>query len=137
MVHCGLEALSRGAKKTIFCDKSYKATEILKKNIEKTHQETKSTIITKDYLNALESLNNQKFDLIFLDPPYKLNLVGTAVKKILELNLLSNDGIIVIETDEKKRDLEHLKELNINIFDIRTYGRVTLILIKKGDTREE
>ncbi len=129
--HFGLEALSRGAKAATFCEKSYKATEILKKNIEKTHLETKSTIITKDYLRALEGMEGNKFDIIFIDPPYKLNLVGNAVKTILEKDLLKDEGIIIVETDEEKRDVDNLKNLDINIYDLRTYGRVTLIFLRK------
>lgn len=127
----GIESLSRGAEYAVFCDKSYKASEILKKNIEKTHFEEKSTIITKDYLKALEELKNEKFDIIFLDPPYKLNLVGKAVEKILELDILNEDGVIIVETDEEKRDLDNLNKIKINIYDLRIYGRVRLIFLNR------
>ncbi len=127
----GLESLSRGAKHAVFCDNSYKASEILKKNIEKTHLKDKSTIITKDYLKALEELKNYKFDIIFLDPPYKFNLIGKAVEKILELNILNENGIMIVETDEEKRDLEILNKININIYDFRVYGRAKLIFLNR------
>lgn len=127
----GIEALSRGATSAVFCDKSYKASEILRKNIEKTHLEEKSIVITKDYIKALEQIENQKFDIIFLDPPYKLDFVGKAVNKIVELEMLDEDGIIVIETDEEKRDLKQLENININIYDLRVYGRVKLIFLNR------
>lgn len=127
----GIEALSRGAASAIFCEKSYKASEILKRNIEKTHLEEKSGVITKDYMKALEQIKTQKFDIIFLDPPYKLDFVGKAVSKIVELELLNEDGIIIVETDEEKRDLEQLKTININIYDLRTYGRVKLLFLNR------
>lgn len=127
----GIESLSRGAEHAVFCDKSYKASEILRKNIEKTHLEEKSTIITKDYLKALEQVKNEKFDIIFLDPPYKLNLAGKAVEKIIELDILSEDGVIIVETDEEKRDLDNLKKIKINIYDLRVYGRAKLIFLNR------
>lgn len=127
----GIESLSRGAEHAVFCDKSYKASEILKKNIEKTHFKEKSTIITKDYLKALEDLTNEKFDIIFLDPPYKMNLVGKAVEKILELDILNEDGVIIVETDDEKRDLDNLNKTKINIYDLRIYGRVRLIFLNR------
>lgn len=127
----GIEALSRGAVSAVFCEKSYKASEILRKNIEKTHLEEKSRVITKDYIKALEQIKNQKFDIIFLDPPYKLDFVGKAVNKIIELEMLEKDGIIVVETDEQKRDLEQLEKININIYDLRVYGRVKLIFLNR------
>lgn len=127
----GIEALSRGATSAIFGEKSYKASEILRKNIEKTHLQEKSIIITKDYLKVLEQIRNQKFDIIFLDPPYKLDFVGKTVNKIVELGMLEEDGIIVVETDEEKRDLEQLEKININIYDLRVYGRVKLIFLNR------
>lgn len=127
----GIETLSRGAEHAVFCDKSYKASEILKKNIEKTHLKERSTIITKDYLKALEQVKNEKFNIIFLDPPYKLNLAGKAVEKIIELDILSEDGVIIVETDEEKRDLDNLKKIKINIYDLRVYGRAKLIFLNR------
>ena len=58
----------------------------------------------KDYLLALKYLakNNQKFDIIFLDPPYKTDFANKAIEQIIELNLLSKEGIIILETDDAK-----------------------------------
>ena len=97
----GLEALSRGAKKSIFCDKSYKAIDIIKKNIEKTKFEEKATIYKTDYSECLNKIsnNNSKLDIIFIDPPYDSNLIYLSIKKIIDLELLNKDGIIIAETD--------------------------------------
>ena len=71
----GLEALSRGADKAILCDYSRKAVNIIKQNIEKTKLTEKTEVWNMDYKKALEKLkdNSQKFDIIFLDPPYRKN----------------------------------------------------------------
>ena len=86
----GLEALSRGAEKAILCDKSYEAMEIIKKNINKTHFEEKTKVLCMDYKKCLSSVN-EKFDLIFIDPPYKNDIAVNSVRIILENNLLSED----------------------------------------------
>lgn len=126
----GLEALSRGAKKAVLCDKSYEAIEIIKKNINKTHMEEKAKVVNADYKKCLLSLN-EKFDIIFLDPPYKLNIAVNALEIILENNLLSPNGIIIIETDEEERETQKIKELNnIEIINFKKYGRVKLIFLK-------
>lgn len=127
----GLEALSRGAQKAIFCDKSYDAIEIIKKNINKTHLEEKSEILCMDYKKCLKN-TNERFDLIFIDPPYKQDIAISAVEIILDNKLLAKDGLIIIETDEEKRELQEIKQLehNIEIIDVRTYGRVKLIFLK-------
>lgn len=102
---------------------------MIKENIVKTRMEEKSTIINKDYKKCLELLD-EKFDLIFIDPPYKKDIAIDSVTKILEYNLLSKDGIIIVETDEEEREekeLENIKELEI--YDKRKYGRVKLLFL--------
>lgn len=126
----GLEALSRGAKKAILCDNSYKAIEIINKNVEKTHFEDKVKVVCKDYKKCLENAD-EKFDLIFIDPPYEKNLAVSAVNIIINNNLLTKDGLIIIETDDEKREIEQIKNLNINICDLRTYGRVKLLFLTR------
>ena len=128
----GLEALSRGAKKAVLCDKSYEAINIIKKNIEKTHMEEKTETKCMDYKKCLTNLKD-KFDIIFIDPPYKLDIAIKSVEIILKNNLLAEDGIIIIETDDEIRELQEIKELdyNIEIIDRRTYGRIKLIFLKK------
>ena len=126
----GLEALSRGANKAILCDKSYEAIDIIKKNINKTHFEEKTKVMCMEYKKCLSSVN-EKFNLIFIDPPYKLDIAVNSVEIILDNNLLSPDGIIVIETDEEEREIQKIKKLsNIEVINLRTYGRVKLIFLK-------
>ena len=130
----GIEALSRGAKKAIFCDNSKEAINVIKKNVEGTKNQDKAVIINKDFNELLIDLANKKlkFDLIFLDPPYKTDYVITALQKIIMSNLLSDNGIIIVETDDPKKEEEILKIENIKIFDKRKYGSVWLIFIRKG-----
>lgn len=130
----GIEGLSRGAKKTIFCDNSFDAIKVIKQNLIKTRFEDKSEIINKDYIKALEEIKI-KFDIIFLDPPYKTDYIIKALIKIFELDLLTKDGIIIIETNDKSKE-EEIKEKfadkKIEIYDTRKYGIVNLIFIRKG-----
>ena len=130
-----IESLSRGAKYAVLCDNSYEAIRIIKQNIKETKFEDKSEIINKDYVEALKKLNKQntKFDIIFLDPPYELNISKEAIKLILELGLLNEDGIIIIESDEKDREIKNLENLNVEVYDSRKYGRANLIfLVERG-----
>lgn len=53
--------------------------------------------------------------------------------EILKYEIIEQDGLIVLETDEEERDLKKLEELNIKIIDIRKYGRVRLIFLKMQD----
>ena len=80
----GLEAASRGAKEVILCEKDKNAIMVIKKNIEKTHLEV--TLYETSYEKMLEKLN-EKLDIIYIDPPYKTNLVYETVNNLINLNL--------------------------------------------------
>lgn len=128
----GIEAISRGAKKAILCDKSKQAVGIIKKNLEKTHLAEKAIVIQEDYKKALHFLKNKfQFDFIFLDPPYARDYAKDAVEEILQLDLLEKDGIIIIETDEEERILKEIENTNVNVYDLRKYGRVKLIFLNR------
>ena len=102
-------------------------------NLEKTKLTEKAVIIKKDYKKALEILQqeNVKLDFVYIDPPYEANIAVDAAERILSLNLLDEKGNLIIETDDEKRELLELKELNVDVYDIRKYGRVSLIFLRK------
>ena len=127
----GLEAVSRGAKKAILCDKSKEACMIIKKNIEKTHALENIELYQTDFKEVLTSKIHEKLDIVFLDPPYKTNFAIEAIKIVLEKNLLKEDAMIIIETDDSNRILESLKSINCEMKDIRKYGRAYLIFLKR------
>lgn len=129
-----IEALSRGANKAVVCDNSREAINVINKNIEATRCKDKVQIINKDYVEVLNALEKkgEEFNIIFLDPPYKTDYIYISIEKILEYNLLAKDGIIVAETDDKNK-IEQLKKIqNIEIYDIRKYGIVHIVFIRKG-----
>lgn len=124
----GLEALSRGAKSAILCDNSKEAVDIIYKNITKT--KLNAEVINNDFVKTLKRLDGRQFDIIFLDPPYETNYLEEAINKILELNLLKENGLIIAETDNQEK-VEKIKKLDITISDIRKYGRVILIFLNR------
>ena len=113
------------------CDKSRNAVKFIIDNLKRTRLQEDAIIINKDYAKCLNELKNNKikFDIIFLVPPYDLDISKEAVKLILEYKLLNENGIIIIETDEKERELRNLKTMNVEIYDSRKYGRVNLIFL--------
>ena len=129
----GLEMLSRGAKEAILCDSSYKAIQIIKDNVNRTHFGKQVEIISKDYKKALNMLKDEKFDIIFLDPPYKTKFDIQALEIIIENNILTQEGIIIIETDHKQERYEMLKKMDINVYDLRSYGRVSLFFLNRKE----
>ena len=126
----GIEALSRGSRFCVFCDKSYKSINMLKQNIEKTKFQDKCLIINEDYKKCLEK-QKEKFDIIFIDQTYKYDIGVDSIERILKYDLLSKDGIIVLETDEEDRDINELKNIDLEVYDVRKYGRVKLIFLRE------
>ena len=129
-----IEFLSRGAKEAYLCDNSKKSIEMAKKNLEKTRLIQKAHVFNMDYLECLNILNKQniRFDIIYLDPPYKKDLSIRALKEIDSKQLLKENGIVIIETDEPERDIREIELLQINfkMYDLRKYGRASLIFLK-------
>ncbi len=129
----GIETLSRGAKKVYFCDCYTDAVNIINKNLEKTRFKEKSEIYKLKYDNALIKIKNEniKFDIVFLDPPYKTDYIKKSLEKLLEYDLIKNDTLLVLETDEEKRILEEIKDTVVDVYDVRKYGRVSLLFSKR------
>ena len=127
----GLEMLSRGAKKAILCDKSKEAIGIIKKNIQKTHMEEKVELYNIDFKECIEKVSKEKFDIIYIDPPYETNFIEKSLEKIIEKNIIQENGIIILETDDEKRIKKEIEKINVAIIDERKYGRANIIFLSK------
>ena len=102
----GLECLSRGAKNVTFLESYKEVLIILKKNIDNIKKQNSSKIIEKDIFaeNTLKILNN-KFDIIFMDPPYKEKKIINLLDVIIKLKLLKDNGVIIIHRHKKEEDI--------------------------------
>lgn len=88
-------------------------------------------IIYKDYKKTTEQLK-QKVDVVFIDPPYEKDIAVKSIELILDNNILQQDGLIILETDNQERELVELNNIKkINIKDLRQYGRVKLIFLSQ------
>lgn len=127
----GIEALSRGAKEAILCDASSKAIKIINKNLEETRLKDKAKVINTDYLVTLSKIKDKKFDIIFLDPPYKSDYVEKSIEYISKYNLLAENGIIIVETNDKNKIDEIKAKKGLEVYDTRKYGIAIIIFIRK------
>ncbi len=118
----GLECISRNAKKVTFVENYREILIILKKNIQNLNVLKNCEIIDEDCFDFIKSKQNSvknKYDLIFLDPPYKEKKVNFLLDNIKENELLNKDGLIIIHR-HKKDDLTLSKKYMI--LDERNYG---------------
>lgn len=122
----GIEFLSRGACKAYFVDRSYLSVKTIKENLRHTKLEDNSKVMKSDFAKAIGSLDkeNIKFNYIFIDPPFGQNLIIKTLKRILEVDILSKDGLIIIEHEKDlilKEKIDSLKRI-----DYRSYGNECL-----------
>ena len=109
----GLEALSRGAEYCVFTDEAREAVDIVLTNAKKTKLFDKCRISASGFEQFLKSAaGREKFDLIFLDPPYATDYIARALSLISEGELLRAGGRIVCESDNgtapvKKKDTKN------------------------------
>ena len=116
----GLECLSRGSKKLTFVENYENVLHILKKNILSLKFENKSIVIEDDIIDNLKfKIFKNKFDIIFIDPPYKEKKINQLLIEIIDCNILNYNGIIIIHRHKKEKDkfIEKFK-----IIEEKTYG---------------
>ena len=92
----GIEALSRDAKKAVFVDENEAACRLIRENLKRTKLEEQGRVVRSDYAAFLKSCK-EKFDIIFLDPPYAEVFLENSLKIITEIDILHSGGIIVAE----------------------------------------
>ena len=135
----GLEALSRGAEYAVFNDSSREAAAIIRANVEKTHFTDACEVLSTDWQPVLRRFaNKEKFDLIFLDPPYAGGFLPKVLAKMIEWDLLSNGAVIVCESANEEDVFGGDEELK-NQFTIRRvarYGAACVTILEKGEGEE-
>ena len=129
----GIECLSRGAKKCIFVDNSRDSVEIIKHNLKISKFESVSEVLTSGAVAAVNKISTgrEKFDIIFMDPPYLKDFVTPTLEKISESNILQEDGMIIIEHDYKDEITDRVG--NIVKYREKKYGKIMISFFKWED----
>ena len=123
----GLECLSRGANEVIFSENYKGVLPILKKNLENFKEKKNYIIIEDDIFNKNFLLNfKKKFDIIFLDPPYKIKNLTEIFYKLEKLMLLSKNGVIILH---RHKNEENNIPSSFKILEEKKYGISKIIFI--------
>ncbi len=122
----GIEALSRGAPCAVFVDNSREAAAVIAKNLHCTGFSQKGRIIARDYRAAFTALaaTGQTFRLVFLDPPYRKELLETCLAEFAAAGLLHEGGVLVAE--HSSRDVLAEQFATLHQWDKRVYGDTAL-----------
>ena len=125
----GLECLSRGARKVFFVEKHVPTLEILKKNIKTLNCENKCQIIENDVtkLKEFSKILNHKFNLVFLDPPFKDMNVNLIIDLIYDMKILNKKGVIIVH---RNKDIKEKYNKKLSLIRIENYGKSKIIFNK-------
>lgn len=133
----GIEALSRGARISVFVDNSSKAVACIKDNLGFTRLSDDAIVIQKNAVSAINelSLKKYKFDIVYMDPPYKLGLEEETLKALEASGIIDEDTLIVLEAD-RHNDLEFIKNMNFHVTREKEYKTNKHYFIKLGRQAE-
>ena len=123
-----LEALSRGARNAVLIDNSPEAIKIINENATKTKLNDRCQIYSGNALDFIRRSNGEKFDIIFLDPPYASKLYSPILNALHTSNMLKPSTILICESDYDFLDNDLLAKYEI--VNKSQYGRIIINILK-------
>ena len=124
----GLEALSRGAASVMFIDLAREAMDVVKANARTTGFFDKCRYLVSDWRNYIRKASGRdRYDLVFIDPPYSMECCADAVERLIEADLLARGAIIVLESGTENPDFTGRED--IEVIKSTHYGKKTFVNI--------
>ncbi len=125
----GFEALSNRAKYCYFNDKNIKCCKLIDNTIKDFNIDERSKCLNMHYNKALKFFidNSISFDIVFLDPPYKMECLNEIIKTIVDNNLINKNGLIVCEIDTLYLNVDYLEKIKE-----KKYGNKYIIIYKNN-----
>ena len=132
----GLEALSRGAAKVSFVDSAREAMDVVKKNAVATGFFNDARYIVSDWRNYIrKATGRDKYDLVFIDPPYSMECSEDALLRLVAADMLEGGAIVVLESGTEDINLANLS--GFDVIKSTHYGKKTFvnILLYRGEAK--
>ena len=124
----GLEALSRGAASASFVDSAREAIDIVKRNAVTTGFFEDCRYIVSDWRNYIRKASGRdRYDLVFIDPPYSMECCRDALERLLSAELLERGAIVVLESGTEEIDTDSLSDFEV--IKSTHYGKKTFVNI--------
>lgn len=120
----GLEALSRGADRAVFVDDSAPAMAVVRQNVQRARMEASSQLVRSDWRAFARAYTGEGFDLVFLDPPYKLWGTADLLDVVHTRGLLAPGGLAVAESDSACLP----RAAGLRLEKHKTYGKTAITL---------
>ena len=131
-----LEALSRGAREAVLVDLDRAACAAIRKNMETTRLGEKCRLIARDYHAAIDALaaEGTAFDVVFIDPPYKMENTGEMCAALYEKGLLSDAFLLVVE---HRKGHAPMLDARFDAFDLRHYGDTEITFVRRAQQEKD
>jgi len=126
----GIESISHGAKEVIFVEKDKRVVELIKKNLKELGISDKGVVKSGRVEDFIEEFKDLKYDIIIADPPYDYpeGKIKKLLEKIVELNVINEEGIVVFEHSIKKK----LPEVEgLEVYKTRKYGKSCVSYLRR------
>lgn len=128
----GIEALSRGAASAVFVEQSRKAMNCIRENLKATKLAERAAVYETDVMSALRRMEHrEKFDYIFMDPPYNQLLEKNVLEYLSQSDLLSEDALIIVEASIET-DFSYVDELGFSIVKEKIYKTNKHVFLERG-----
>lgn len=129
-----LEALSRGAAHATIVDSNPEAVKIIKNNAKHTKLFEKTVVLASDFRAYIRGNKGKAgFDIVFLDPPYDMNVLAEAATKLMEAGMINDNGLVICESD----DAEPIEAEGYRVRRHARYGRIYITVLEKDNGSED
>ena len=125
----GLEAISQGAQKATLVEKNYKNAKIIKENIEICNFDDKTILEINDVFSFITN-TKEKYDIIFMDPPYNKGYEEKTLLLIYENDLIKKNGLIIVE-HSKRDNINNIEDLKI--IKEKEYGDTAITVLQQRE----
>ena len=130
----GIEALSRGAARTVFVENNSRAVQVIRDNLAFTHLGDKALVMPLNVMEALRRLEEQNahFDLIFMDPPYNQGLEREVLEILRDSSLIDENSLIVVEAS-RETDFSYLESLGMELERQKEYKTNKHVFVRRKE----
>lgn len=126
----GIEAISRGGRKSYFIENNAEAVKCIQENLKFTKFEEKAVVIKQDVISGLNNIFEKEVDIVFMDPPYGQDLERQALMKLAGMKYITEDTLIVVES-ALATDFSYLGEIGFELVKEKKYKTNKHMFIQK------
>lgn len=128
----GIEAISRGGKKSYFIENNAEAVKCIQENLKFTRFEEKAVVLKQDVISGLNNVFEKEVDIVFVDPPYGQDLEKQTLLKLAGMKYITEDTLIIVEAG-LDTDFAYLGEIGFTLIKEKKYKTNKHVFIQRGE----